>query len=57
MHAPLFGCTCTTGGHITFGSVDEVRRDVTPVKLHAFDDLQLVVQRLPILITHLLIVI
>lgn len=33
----------------TFGSVDEVRGDVTTVKLHTLNDFQLVVQSLPIL--------
>lgn len=33
----------------TFGSVDEVRGDVTPVKLHTLNDLQLIMQSLPIL--------
>lgn len=34
---------------LTLGSVDEVGGDVTTVKLHSLDDLQLIVQRLPIL--------
>ena len=34
----------------TFGGVDEVRRDVAAVELHPLDDLQLVVQSLPVLI-------
>lgn len=34
---------------LTFGSVDEVRGDVTTVKLHTLNDLQLIVQGLPIL--------
>ena len=33
----------------TFSGVDEVWGDVTTVKLHAFNDLQLVMQRFPIL--------
>lgn len=33
----------------TFGSVDEVRGDVTPVKLHTLNDLQLIMQSLSIL--------
>lgn len=41
----MFGSTST----VTFGGVDEVRGDVTPVKLHALNDLQLIVQSLPIL--------
>lgn len=37
----------------TFGGVDEVGRDVAAVELHPFDDLQLIVQRLAILIEQL----
>lgn len=35
---------------VTFSGVDEVRRDVTTVKLHSLNDLQLVLQSLPILL-------
>lgn len=38
---------------VTFGGVDEVGRDVAAVKLHPLDDLQLVVQRLPVLMERL----
>lgn len=33
----------------TFSGVDEVRGDITTVKLHALDDLQLIMQSFPIL--------
>ena len=33
----------------TFAGVDEVGRDVSPVELHALDDLQLVLERLTVL--------
>lgn len=42
-------CVLVGTSTLTFGSVDEVRGDVTAVKLHALNDLQLIVQSLPIL--------
>lgn len=38
-----------TTSSLTFSRIDEVRGDVTSVKLHTLDDLQLIVQSLPIL--------
>ena len=43
-------CWCSSPPrHLTFGSVDEVGRDVPTVKLHPLNQLQLVVKRLAIL--------
>lgn len=37
---------------LTFSSVDKVGGDVATVKLHAFNDLQLIMQSFAILYTH-----
>ena len=45
----FMGGVCRNVSSLTFGRVDEVRGDVSAVKLHSLDDLQLVVQGLPVL--------